>query len=63
LYAGLLAVEDGVTDGHVGIAMALLQGRLDVDARYGIASATQGRGAKNRRRALTFRYSGTRNQR
>ena len=36
---------------------------LDVDARAGLAGATLGLGAENRRSALTFRYSGMRNRR
>lgn len=36
---------------------------LDVDARAGLAGATLGLGAENRRSALTFRYSGIRNRR
>ena len=36
---------------------------VDVDARAGLAGATLGLGAENRRSALTFRYSGMRNRR
>ena len=36
---------------------------LDVDARAGLAGATLGLGAENRRSALAFRYSGIRNRR
>ena len=36
---------------------------VDVDARAGLAGATLGLGAENRRSALAFRYSGIRNRR
>jgi hypothetical protein len=60
-YAGLLAVEDSIADGRVGIALAPLQ------AQHGHARRAcrrdPGRSAENSHMALTFWYSDTRNQR